>query len=76
MPFAYHFDDLPDRMVTLVFRDGTDACVGRVYSKPDDGADRWMAELGKAMVMTPFPSRDEALAAVCAYADRNPHLAV
>ena len=72
---GYHLDDRDDG-VTLVLRDGSNACVGRVRpAKPDGGGDPWEAELGRIRVMRPYPSRVAAIADVCAYADKNPQLA-
>jgi hypothetical protein len=71
---SYHFVDADDG-VTLVFRTRSNACVGRVYHATARG-DLWTAELGRLRVLTPYSSREEALGAVCAYADKNPQLAV
>jgi hypothetical protein len=71
---GYYVDDVTDGM-TLVRRDGSGACVGRLYrAKPDPRSDLWLAELGRLRVMTPYPSRGAAIAAVCAYAEENPQL--
>jgi hypothetical protein len=69
---GYYLDDVADGM-TLVRRDPSGACVGRLYrAEPDPGSDLWLAELGLLRVMTPYPSRDAAVAAICAFADENP----
>ena len=74
--YAYHLVDGQDG-VTLILRDGSNACVGRIHpARPDASDNSWTAELGQLKVMTPFPSREEALETVCAYADTNPQLAI
>ena len=75
-PSGYYPEEL-SAGVTLVRRHGSDACVGRVYPATRDASDDlWTAELGALKVMIPYSSRSAALAAVCAYADRNPHISV
>jgi hypothetical protein len=74
-PLAYHLVDVDDG-ATLVFRDASNACVGRVHpANPGAADDLWMAELGHLRVLTPYLSREGALGAVCAYAEANPQLA-
>jgi hypothetical protein len=71
---GYHLDDHADGL-TLVMRDGSNVCVGRVKpAKPHAGDNLWVAELGRLRVMRPYASREAAIAAVCAYADKNPQL--
>jgi hypothetical protein len=73
---GYHLQDRADG-VTLVIRDDSNACVGRVRpARSDAGNDLWAAELGRIRVMKPYASREAAIAAVCAYADKNPQLAI
>jgi hypothetical protein len=74
-PLGYHLDELPNG-ITLVLRNGSNACVGRLHPANPAGDDLWAAEFGPLKVMTPYTSREEALRAICAYADRNPHLAI
>jgi hypothetical protein len=73
---GYYLDDTTDGM-TLVRRHGSDTCVGRLHrAEPGPETDRWLADLGQLRVMTPYASRGAAVAAVCAYADMNPQLAI
>jgi hypothetical protein len=73
---SYHLEDLVDGAIR-VLRDGSNACVGQIHPAMTGAADDlWLVELGQAKVMVPYPSRGAALAAVCAYADKNPQLAI
>ena len=74
-PVAYHLIDVDDG-ATLILRDTSNACVGRIHPATRDAADDlWTAELGQLRVLAPYPSRDDALGAVCAYAENNPEVA-
>lgn len=75
-PRGYHLDDR-DAGVTLVRRNNSDACVGRVYpvdGPRSDGA--WMAEMGHMRVMAPYTSLRSAVLAICIYADANPQISL
>ena len=72
-PAGYHLDERSPG-ISLVRRAASGMYVGRVYETGDAHRGRWVAELGPLKVVTPYPSRQSAIAAVCAYADANPDL--